>query len=105
MPALHVLMVTFASSFHLGDCLASLPPAVTTITVVDNASPGADEQARLSTILAADPRVRLHRSTTNAGFGAGINAAARLVQPRPDDILWLLNPDTVVAPGATERLV
>ena len=41
----------------------------------------------------------------NGGFAFGNNAAIRhlLAQPNPPDYIWLLNPDTLVRPGAQRR--
>ncbi len=79
--------------------------------VVDNASPDGSG-ARLRSLL-EEPRfsrwVVLLELTENRGFGAGNNAAFRLLFDRaPDetpDALLLMNPDTRLRPGALAALV
>jgi N-acetylglucosaminyl-diphospho-decaprenol L-rhamnosyltransferase len=87
--------------------LASLPP--TKVLVVDNASPdGAGKQVERAiaeqgwgnwaTLLHAD---------ANRGFAAGNNLAIRtaLAAAQPPDFVLLLNPDTLVRPGALRTLL
>jgi GT2 family glycosyltransferase len=99
---LSVVIVNYNTLAHLRRCLASLPAGAAGLRweaiVVDNASrePGvervADEVAR----------VRVLRRERNGGFAAGANtgvAAARA------GTVMLLNPDTVVRPGALAALL
>ena len=44
-----------------------------------------------------DPSIQLIANETNRGFGAAINQAAKLTQA---PLLWILNPDCRVLPGA-----
>jgi GT2 family glycosyltransferase len=97
-----VVVVSFESGLVLERCLASLAAGASRrgfeVWVVDNAS--RDESVAIaSRHVPADRLLRLPR---NRGFAAGVNAAlARIGGP------WIavLNPDTVVLPGALDRLV
>lgn len=68
------------------------------IIVVDNAS--SDESAKA--VQQSCPDVGLHALTSNLGFAGGNNAG---VSHSSGEYLLLLNPDTVVQPGAVETLV
>ncbi|TXH44143.1 MAG: glycosyltransferase family 2 protein [Burkholderiaceae bacterium] len=97
---LSILIVTYNSRrlidpllTHLQQELAHLDAEV---VLVDNASyDGTAQQVR-----AAHPWVRVIDSTTNLGFAAGKNLAARHARGRH---LLLLNPDALPAPGALRR--
>lgn len=104
-PTVHVLVVHYNTPALLTDCIASVlvhPDAV--VHVIDNAS-GAEGWAQVEARWAGDPRVHLRRSAVNLGFGGGVNALVRDL-PAGDDggFLWVLNPDTVVQPGALHAL-
>jgi len=73
------------------------------IHVVDNAS--ADGTPEL--VAEGYPQVRLTAGTENLGFAAGNNLALREIvgtEPLSHRLVWLLNPDTEVLPGATRSL-
>lgn len=77
------------------------------IIVLDNSNDG-DEWSRLLELQASDRRLRLHRSSSNVGFGAAMNAISKFAPGRPDDLIWLLNPDTEVLafdPAETVRVL
>ena len=109
-----VVIVNYRSADLTVECLESLAAEVaanpgTQVAVVENAS-GPDQVERIgaairdrgwgdwATLLVAD---------RNGGFAAGNNVAiaAALARPVPPARLWLLNPDTVVRPGALRALV
>jgi hypothetical protein len=98
MTPVTIAIVNFNAGAHLEHCLASLHSELQdvawTAIVVDNASSdgGAERLARLQT-----DRVRLIRNDVNRGFGAAVNQAARAHHA---PLLWLLNPDCRVQPGA-----
>jgi len=95
-------------------CLRSIEPELdslpeTRVFVVDNASPdGAAERVENAIREHGwDRWATLIRATGNHGFAAGNNIAIRamLADPRPAEFVLLLNPDTIVRPGALRLLV
>ena len=95
------MIVSFNARADLERCLESLhatPPAAShEIVVVDNASSdGSAEAARLW------PKVRVIARTTNGGFASGNNTGIRATT---GNAILLLNSDTVVPPGALDRLL
>jgi GT2 family glycosyltransferase len=69
--------------------------------LIDNASPDGSgrELQRLF------PAHRMLLNPGNLGFAGGNNAGIRLVLEEGADLVWLLNPDTVVAPSALREMV
>lgn len=100
--AVTVLIVTFHSRDWIGRCLDSLYDTagelISGCHVVDNAS--GDGCADL--IRDRYPQVRLTVQKENLGFSKGINRAA---VGAAGDFLLVLNPDTILRPGALEELV
>jgi hypothetical protein len=101
-PEVSIVVVTYQCKDEARACLASLYEATTDVSfeviVLDNASDdGTAEMTR-----AEFPQVRVLALEENIGFGAGVNRAAEATS---GEYLLLLNPDTVVHPGAVERLV
>lgn len=99
---LSVIIVNWNTRDFLAACLDALRPEVELLEaetfVVDNAS--TDESAAM--VRERFPWVHLIESRDNLGFGRGNNLAiARAV----GDYVWLLNPDTVIEPGAARALV
>jgi N-acetylglucosaminyl-diphospho-decaprenol L-rhamnosyltransferase len=108
-----VVIVNYRTPGLVVDCLASLAgevaaePALRAI-VVDNAS----RDQSVATITMA---IRDHGWTwakvlpldRNGGFAFGNNAGFRLLQAAsdPPKLIWLLNPDTIVRPGAATALI
>jgi GT2 family glycosyltransferase len=109
-----IVIVNYRTADLTIDCLSSLAPEIPTVPgtqviVVDSAS-GDDSPSRLARTIAAqgwDSWVSLIPLETNRGFAAGNNAAIDCALARPDrpDYFFLLNPDTVVLPGALRTLV
>jgi len=98
---LSIIIVSFNARSDLSRCLESLHHPVPTspheIIVVDNAShDGSAEAARRCT------DVIVIESGGNLGFARAANVGIRASQ---GDLLLLLNSDTVVPPGAIDRLV
>jgi N-acetylglucosaminyl-diphospho-decaprenol L-rhamnosyltransferase len=98
--AVDVIVVNFNASALARRCVesaaADLGARAWQAIVVDNASSDAPRDT-----LAGLPRTTLVANTTNAGFGAAVNqAAARSRAP----LLWILNPDCLVHPGAFAAL-
>lgn len=108
-----IVIVNYRSAELAVDCLASLELEVRThpgahVTVVENAS-GWDQVDFLhSEIERRDWRgwVTLITADRNGGFAAGNNVAIRWAMswPQPPALFWLLNPDTIVRPGALSAL-
>jgi len=101
-PDLSVVIVTYNNTTLIGDCLDSLAAACiglhTEVFVVDNGS--ADGTPDL--LLEHYPWVRLQATGRNLGFSAGNNLALPACRGRA---VMLLNPDTVVHPGAITHLL
>jgi len=96
-----VIIVSFNARADLEECLAALHAAPTAaaveIVVVDNASTdGSADAARRW------PTVRVIEEETNRGFAAANNVGIRASS---GDAILLLNSDTVVPPGAIDRLL
>jgi len=98
---LSVVIVNYNTRDLLRDCLNSLRPELEgldhEILVVDNAS----SDGSPAMLAEAFPSVTLLVNPTNSGFSRANNRALR--QARGRDVL-LLNPDTLVQPGAVRTL-
>lgn len=98
---LSVIIVAWNVRVLLDGCLRSLRPLLDTgdeVIVVDNAS----TDGTVAWLRAAWPRVQTIASAANLGFGRGNNAGLAAAR---GEWLLLLNPDTIVAPGAIATLV
>jgi GT2 family glycosyltransferase len=89
-PTVDAIVVTYNNAKTITPCLASIN--ATTTTVVDNNS----QDATLSLVPNAI------RNTTNIGFAAAVNQAARGVR---SDYLLLVNPDAELRPDAIAQLL
>lgn len=108
-----VAIVAYRAAPLTIDCLASIEPERVDlpnlqVVVVDNASPdgAADAVARAIEERGWGAWVDLIRAPVNRGFAAGNNIAIRRMHSCYADAGWLLllNPDTVVRPGALRHL-
>lgn len=102
-PRISVLIVTYNSAAHLRPTLEHLfaqdDPAFEAI-LLDNAS--ADDSLAIAREFA--PRgLRVIAGAVNLGFAGGNNAAAAQAHPQ-SEILFLLNPDAWLQPGALREL-
>jgi N-acetylglucosaminyl-diphospho-decaprenol L-rhamnosyltransferase len=99
--ALSIVIVSFNARADLQACLLSLkkgPPSMDhEIIVADNGSTDGSAEAAERI-----PGVRVIRMGRNAGFAAANNAGIREGR---GDLVLLLNSDTLVPPGALDRLV
>ncbi|MDR1999083.1 MAG: glycosyltransferase family 2 protein [Frankiaceae bacterium] len=97
-------------NYRSAGCLAALVeglagdfPENARLTVWDNNS-GDQEAERLAALSRRHSWLRLIRSPRNLGFGAGVNAAIAATGAGPADIIWILNPDTLVDPAMIPAL-
>ena len=101
MTRLSIVIVSFNARAELMECLLSLkkaPPSIEhDVVVVDNASTDGSAEAAQRI-----PGVRVVAMGRNAGFSAANNAGIRA---SGGDLLLLLNSDTLVPPGALDRLI
>lgn len=112
MPTIDVIIVNYCTGGLVTHCLESLEgereqcPRLRVI-VVDNASNDGSAELIDEVIQSRGwDWVALLRSPANRGFGAGNNLAIEwtLDRSEPADLIWLLNPDTRVIPGAAPAL-
>lgn len=113
-PSLLVVIVNFRTPHLVVDCLKSLQSDVQAcgtvqVVIADNAS-GDDSLTVLQTAIAHhdwQSWAALQALDRNGGFAAGNNAVIRpaLDTEHPPDYVLLLNPDTVVRPGALHHLL
>ena len=98
MTGVSAVVVAYRAGEGLGRCLDSLvgQDGLLETVVVDNGGGGSEiEEAR------GRDRVRVLDPGRNLGFAGGCNLGAEVAG---GGVLLFLNPDTVVAPGALERL-
>ena len=102
LPRLSIIIVTFNSRTYIDRCLASLvqhPPDINCeIVVVDNAS----TDGTAATVRARWPGVRVIEAGANLGFARANNFGIRRTS---GEVILLLNPDTIVPPGAIDALM
>jgi N-acetylglucosaminyl-diphospho-decaprenol L-rhamnosyltransferase len=102
MPRLAIVIATYNSAADIVPCLASLRDSgIATphrVTVVDNAS----TDATLTVVGREFPDVVLIAAPRNLGFAAASNLGIR---QSSGELVLLLNPDTIVKPGAVDMLV
>jgi GT2 family glycosyltransferase len=102
MPRLSIIVVTYNSRGHIDRCLTSIVGTPSTIdreiVIVDNASPDGTAAA----VRQRWPAVCVVDTGGNIGFGRANNTGIRRSS---GELVLLLNPDTVVSPGAIETMV
>lgn len=113
MAGVHTVVVNYRTAGLTVDCLRSLAPEFRSdsglrVTVVDGGS-GDDSADRIAAAIRAEgweAWCDLLPLEENRGFSAGNNAALRSIlgTTDPPAYVWLLNPDTVVRPGACSAL-
>jgi GT2 family glycosyltransferase len=99
--SLTIVIVSYNARAHLENCLASIaaarPSMPYDIVVVDNASADGSVDAVRNNW----PGVQLIAQDSNTGFAAANNAGIRATG---GELILLLNNDTLVPPGAIDRL-
>lgn len=99
---LSVVIVNYNALTHVRRCLDSLADGAAGVSweavVVDNGS----RERGVSALANEYSHVRVIERARNGGFSVGVNAGLR--EARAETVL-LLNPDTIVRPGAVRRLL
>ncbi|HWQ00321.1 MAG TPA: glycosyltransferase family 2 protein [Vicinamibacterales bacterium] len=105
MAELTIVIPSYQARPHLVACLESLvaaPPRVPhEVVVVDSASTDGSAAA----VRARFPEVQVVELAANRGFAAAVNAGIRATDAGGARLVLLLNSDTLVPPGAVDRLV
>ncbi|MEA2308540.1 MAG: N-acetylglucosaminyl-diphospho-decaprenol L-rhamnosyltransferase, partial [Thermoleophilaceae bacterium] len=97
---LSVVVVTYNSAGAVRRCLPALASQLgprDELIVVDNAS----RDETVEAVAIAAPKAHVLRSVANLGFSGGCNAGAAAAH---GDLLVLLNPDALPAPGFAEAI-
>ena len=101
-PRLSIVIVTFNSVTEIDACLAALAVHAALVDretlVIDNAS----SDGTAAAVRARWPGVRVLDAGGNLGFAGGSNLGIRQTA---GELILLLNPDTIVRPGALEALM
>ena len=98
--ATSVVIVNFNAGAVLQECILAVLPQARQVVVVDNASVAEGFESAVA-MFADDPRVVIIRSERNRGFAAGCNLG---IAACTEATILLLNPDSIVHPGALPRL-
>lgn len=99
-----VIIITYNAEHWIVDCLNSLQQALpqdSMVIIVDNGS----KDHTLSVLDGYTDRIQLKKLSQNLGFGRANNVAFNIALEHKADYLFLLNQDTVVAPGGVTALL
>ena len=100
-----VWIVNYNSAGYLPELIERLVrEGVDEVIILDNLSPNAGEWEAVRNLADRFAAVKALRGDHNRGFGGGHNYICRAVPGRPDDIIWMLNPDTQVPSGVVASL-
>lgn len=112
MDPMHVVVciVGFRNSLDIIRCLEALERSEHTgfeVVICENGGEEAflDLRAALPEVLNGGQAVTLMLADRNLGYAGGVNACIRMKTLTPADAWWVLNPDTVVDPGALGALL
>ena len=108
-PSIEIIIVNWNGMNFLPACLASIaasPPSCDyEVIVVDNVSSDGSREWLLGSeakAAFAKGNLRVMLSDTNLGFGRANNLA---IEQSSGELVFILNPDTIVKPGAIDRLI
>lgn len=104
-----VLVVSYNSAAMVGrlvDSLASLEERGSLkVYILDNCSTVEGEVERLHAVaIESSVEVEVLSADRNVGFGAGVNRLLNTIGASASDFVWVLNPDTRVAPDSLRFL-
>lgn len=105
---LHVLVVHFNTPTLTTQLVREIPKRTRSgrailVHVLDNCSDSGNITSLVEELHGL-PNVTLDISKSNLGFGEGINLLVDLYVSDSADILWILNPDTLLQPGCLDQL-
>ena len=105
LPDIHVVIVNYRSAAYTTKCVESLvEEPISSITIVDNDS-GDMDRTQIEDIVREVPNARAIFQSHNSGFGAGANRGVESLEGASEhDLVWILNPDTLVSRGAARTL-
>jgi N-acetylglucosaminyl-diphospho-decaprenol L-rhamnosyltransferase len=91
---LEAWIVNYRSADLVAKCIDSLDgQPVDRFVILDNSN-DPSEQIALRELERIHENIRVMSAPSNIGFGRGMNYISRLVEGEPEDVVWLLNPDT-----------
>jgi GT2 family glycosyltransferase len=103
-PAVHILVLNYNSFEKTAACVASLErlayPSFR-VVLIDNASPDGSGPK----LQRAFPAHRMLLNNRNLGYAAGNNVGVRSAFEQGADLIWILNPDTLVEPSALAEMI
>ena len=103
-PEVHILLLNYNSLAKISACVASLARldySSFRVLLIDNASPDGSGRE-------LERRFRTHRvllNDRNLGYAGGNNAGIRVALQQGAELVWILNPDTVVEPSSLRELI
>lgn len=113
-PSLLIVIVNYQTPQLVVDCLQSLQPEIQSLANIRVVV--ADNDSRDGSVVILQRAIASHQwhdwvtlraLDHNGGFAVGNNVVIRpaLASTHPPDYIWLLNPDTVIRPGALHTLL
>ncbi|MBY6709513.1 glycosyltransferase family 2 protein [Rhodococcus sp. BP-241] len=98
------MIVNYYTSEMVADLLQSLQESkIDTICIVDNSVDTA-ELSKLKQLECNDTSIVVVPSVSNSGFGAAVNAAIEHLDPSMDDLVWIINPDTIAESDCLNKI-
>jgi N-acetylglucosaminyl-diphospho-decaprenol L-rhamnosyltransferase len=107
---LAVVVVNYKSASLVDDLVRSIdrigwPDGMTMIIVDNDSGDGSFERLTLMANSRSQGQIRVLAAGNNRGFGAGNNLGIQTALEERSSLIWLLNPDTLVQPGAIDAMV